>query len=329
MHRDRATRLQPPRRAPTRPLLLALAGAFLATTALRADELQGRVVEVGGGEVCVMLDSDLVPTPGDRAVVYYQREGSGKRAVVGEGRVARVEGCIVVVTMDNPASAVQVGHQVEIAANPQEPGSLEDSRPDAARVSSNEVSAIGTLKTLSTSQEQFKMSAMVDQDSDGTGEYGFFQELAGTIPCRSSEMLADPNFISSILGVTAAKNDGIAQRRGYYFVVYLPGPEGAVRETSPLAAMDDPAFADAAERHWIAYAWPIRFDRTGRRTFAVNDSGEVVGSLHATRPYSGLEQIPPADAALDRAVEGNVQNLEAGFARTKENSGDQGEWVPQ
>ncbi|MBI4613808.1 MAG: hypothetical protein HY720_09375 [Planctomycetes bacterium] len=96
-------------------LALALLGASLASTALRADELQGRVIEVSGGEVRVTLDSDVVPTPGDRAVVYYQREGSAKRAVVGGGKVARVEGRVVVVTMDDPASEVEVGYRIQVS----------------------------------------------------------------------------------------------------------------------------------------------------------------------------------------------------------------------
>ncbi|MBI4613807.1 MAG: hypothetical protein HY720_09370 [Planctomycetes bacterium] len=93
---------------------------LLAGTTVSAEEIQGRVVQVSGGTIRVEIDSDVVPRPGDPVVVYYQREGSAKRAVVGEGNVARVEGRVVVVTMDDPGSAVQVGHLVQISANPQE-----------------------------------------------------------------------------------------------------------------------------------------------------------------------------------------------------------------
>ena len=48
-----------------------------------------------------------------------------------------------------------------------------------SRISSNETAAIGTLTTLRTVQAQFQQAVIVDQNGNGIGEYGLFQELSG------------------------------------------------------------------------------------------------------------------------------------------------------
>ena len=44
----------------------------------------------------------------------------------------------------------------------------------AARLNANESNAIATLRNLVTSQAQFQSAANMDDDQDGTGEYGSF-----------------------------------------------------------------------------------------------------------------------------------------------------------
>ncbi|MBI4613810.1 MAG: terpene cyclase/mutase family protein [Planctomycetes bacterium] len=136
--------------------VLFLFALALAGTTVSAEEIQGRVVQVSGGTIRVEIDSDVVPTPGDRAVVYYQREGSGKRAVVGEGEVARVEGQIVVVTMDDPASAVQVGQQVESAAR---------ARPAEPVPAKHEVPSLFRARLL---DDEAKRRLVAEEGGDGT-----------------------------------------------------------------------------------------------------------------------------------------------------------------
>ncbi len=49
----------------------------------------------------------------------------------------------------------------------------------SARITANEAAAISALKTISVAQAQVRTGGAIDSDLDGSGEYGFFQELSG------------------------------------------------------------------------------------------------------------------------------------------------------
>src|SRR5262245_59137013 len=51
----------------------------------------------------------------------------------------------------------------------------------SARLSANESNAISTLRNMVTSQAQFQSSANMDEDTDGTGEYGTLGEMSGLV----------------------------------------------------------------------------------------------------------------------------------------------------
>ena len=49
----------------------------------------------------------------------------------------------------------------------------------SARLSANESNAISTLRNMVTSQAQFQSASNIDDDQDGTGEYGSLGEMSG------------------------------------------------------------------------------------------------------------------------------------------------------
>ena len=202
-----------------------------------------------------------------------------------------------------------------------------------SRVGTNESSAIGALRSLATSQAQFQSQCIVDQDADGVGEFGTLGELAGTSPCRVSgqQMNATP-FIAAILGV--CDQNGVAQKSGYHFVVYLPTAKGPARRESggtfgaaTLDAVD--ADANAQEVRWCAYAWPAMPGQSGNRVFFVNQAGDVYTSPATITRYGGASGAPRPDAAFD--VNGTApDNLDAevGMAAAGLQAGDGNVWVP-
>jgi len=153
-----------------------------------------------------------------------------------------------------------------------------------------EGSAIGSLRTLSTAQEEFRVAKEVDQDHDGKGEYGTFQELAGTRAPRGAQRLLKQAYISLIYGDSAQANDGITEKSGYYFVLYLPISRSQVAEH---------------ERRFVIYAWPVEYGKTGKRVFAVNQTGEVFFARNKNGEYSGLLTVPRADAASFASFDGS------------------------
>ena len=66
----------------------------------------------------------------------------------------------------------------------------------SSRLVANETSTIGTLRSLSSAEAEFQARQIVDQDADGLGEYGFLQELAGSVIPRGAASLLDPPSIS-------------------------------------------------------------------------------------------------------------------------------------
>jgi hypothetical protein len=56
--------------------------------------------------------------------------------------------------------------------------------------------------------------------------------------------------------------------------------------------------AGQAETLWCCYAWPQVQGNSGKRTFFVNQSGDVLATNGVALAYSGTTQMPPHTAAF-------------------------------
>jgi hypothetical protein len=164
-----------------------------------------------------------------------------------------------------------------------------------AREGANEVAAIATLRNCSSAQAQFQATAKADVDSDGTGEFGSFVELSGAKEVRGMRNFGrlNPPVLSGAFRNPSGR--GVVSRSGYHFVIYLPSHDGegvrADREGFGRIS------AEYAETTWCAYAWPVNYGESGRRTFMVNQTGDVV-SVDDER-YSGDRGPLPGAAYRD------------------------------
>jgi hypothetical protein len=112
---------------------------------------------------------------------------------------------------------------------------------------------------------QFQAGGYIDQDGDGIGEYGLLSELSGRRPVNAS------NPTIALLDGALAKG---AVVDGYAFAVYLPTANNRVADDGKKevrAAIA--ANADAQERAFVAYAWPVRA-KTGSM-YALTADGAV------------------------------------------------------
>ena len=203
-----------------------------------------------------------------------------------------------------------------------------------SRISSNEVTAIGTLTTLRTVQAQFQQALCVDQNTNGIGEYGLLEELAGAINSRGRTSARTPGeFISQELGAVDA--NGIASKAGYDFLVYLPTNAGTAKSEGAIGTGGTAVSADGPvqEVMWCCYAWPVSRTQTGNRAFCVNQTGTVYQTANdaTNQLYSGTTVIPAVSAAFI-AVAGNppIANCGGRFPKlgTTEKGADGGVWVP-
>jgi prepilin-type N-terminal cleavage/methylation domain-containing protein len=183
----------------------------------------------------------------------------------------------------------------------------------SARLAANESAAIATLRSISSAQAQVQSSGAIDTDLDGGGEYGFFAELAGTVPLRIAAGgggvivganpidLLTPSVLSAAFGQFGAGLNFIT-RSGYCFQMWLPGPTGAGGAVPGLQEAVAPGGMGAgvpnsnnSEVFWSCVAWPMSVGQTGNRAFYVNQDGDVLQNLNRVAvPYSGTVVAPGA-----------------------------------
>jgi len=197
-----------------------------------------------------------------------------------------------------------------------------------SKIGTNESAAIGSLRSVTTAQEQFKQQNVVDQDADGMGEYGWFGELSGTEAVRGSGLkMSTSPFIAAILGVKDA--NGYAQKSGYYYWMFLPTGGTAAAGEAAGSASAVAADADAQETRWAVYAWPNSRGQSGNRCFFTNNAGEVYASANNVAQYTSTTSVPQADGmgAYDTSAAGNLDGG-VGLAAASLSANDSGTWVP-
>ncbi len=162
-----------------------------------------------------------------------------------------------------------------------------------ARRGANASAAIATLKNLRSAQLQFRAAAVVDDDGDGVGEFGYLAELAGA----SHEATLDPPMLSPAFG---AVTSGRVRRSGYVFQVFLRGAGGVWLPEAPEGGRGpQPVDADAAEVCWLAYAWPQHAraaHQQDHRTFLIDADGTLLSTVGRSERYRG-DFGPPAGLA--------------------------------
>jgi prepilin-type N-terminal cleavage/methylation domain-containing protein len=181
----------------------------------------------------------------------------------------------------------------------------------SARLTANESAAIATLNNIASAQSQCMSSGAIDVNGNGSGEYGFFAELSGFAPVRGGlQRIAPPVLSSAFANVTARR----VTRSGYIFQMYLPGVAADGIAEDPLGGDIDNGNGvepSLAETLWCCYAWPLAHGSTGRRTFFVNQAGDVLTSYAQAAPYNGATTPPSYEAAF---LAGEPARLDARIA---------------
>lgn len=179
----------------------------------------------------------------------------------------------------------------------------------SARLNANESAAIATLKNISSAQAQCQASGVIDTNNNGAGEYGYFGELSGAVNTRGATSKIQPPVLSNAFGNVA---NSVVTRSGFVFKMYLPDVTGA--GIGEVATGGDPTNAagvdgNKAEVLWACYAWPSAFGNSGKRTFFINQSGDVLSSknVQAAGSYSGTTTPPLVSAAFINGSSGTLE----------------------
>ncbi len=178
----------------------------------------------------------------------------------------------------------------------------------SANLNANESAAIATLKNISSGQSQCQASGVIDVNGNGSGEYGFFAELAGAVTVRGGSARITPAVLSKTFGEL---NGSRIHRSGYVFQMFLPDAMGkAVAEDPDGGDVRDDNGVDApqAETLWCCYAWPRSSGQSGRRAFFVNQCGDVLATNGAARSYEGSARAVQWDAAFAASDSSGMAN---------------------
>ena len=193
----------------------------------------------------------------------------------------------------------------------------------SSRLTANESSAISTLRLIVSAQSQAQSRGAVDSDVDGQGESLYLGELSGTVNLRGLGAPLDPAIVSVSLGQVA---NSAVNKSGYFFSLFLPDPAGAGVPEDPNGGKGAPGAigADLAEVFWVCYAWPAANGSSGRRAFAVNQSGDILQTDNSVQAYAGTGTPPAADGAYSSAGDLTVPFSVAGVPAPAQ---DGGTWI--
>jgi prepilin-type N-terminal cleavage/methylation domain-containing protein len=200
-----------------------------------------------------------------------------------------------------------------------------------ARLSSQETGAVTLLRSLVANQESFRSALVNDTNMNGTGEYGFLQELAGVVPPRdaNSSQREPGEFLQQSYGRLNAF--GEAAHRGYNFKLYIlesvrpidfaEEVQGAV---PPIVGMG----ADLAETAWVCFAWPSNWGKSGKRAFCATNDGLIYATANdagaaVTYGSAGGGPLPSAPFEPVRFAADNLAFPNPGLP-----SNDGNIWIP-
>jgi len=180
----------------------------------------------------------------------------------------------------------------------------------SAKISWNDWAAMATLRNLAYCQAQIQVAGRIDCDGDGVGEFATFAEMTGGCGVRlDAEGCKRGNPISpAVLSPSLRIGDegALVVKSGYCFRIVLPARGGGpTREGKPGMPLLAPVDADAAEKHWCAYAWPEEDwgelkgeSLLHNRVFYVDEGGAVWQTLNQDRRYASRDRGPSWDAAM-------------------------------
>jgi type II secretory pathway pseudopilin PulG len=180
-----------------------------------------------------------------------------------------------------------------------------------SQIDTRETSALGNVRAVVGAQLMFAARKEADQNHNGIGEFGTFGELSGSIAVRAANggtRYMDPGTINPSFRMISPIGEMF--RSGYYFRMYLPDDAGDGLTELAGGGADPNVNADLAESTWCVYAWPQKFGTTGRRTYFVNQEGDVLYTVHPA--YEGAGAPITAGAALQQP--GSAANMRGPLA---------------
>lgn len=159
--------------------------------------------------------------------------------------------------------------------------------------------AVSLLREILFAQDALRRYAMIDHDGDGVGSAGLLAELSGAAGARGKRPLGTPPLSPRFAPRTLSGVGPINEQEGYLLLICLPR-QGGGWATHHAARIDE----EAAERRWLAYAWPAREGLGHSTAYFINEHEEIFESPNETADglrLVGSESPPSCEDALGNA----------------------------
>ncbi len=141
----------------------------------------------------------------------------------------------------------------------------------AARASGGR--AVSVLREILFAQDASRRLALIDPDGNRVGGAGRLSELTGATKARGTFELETPPLAPYLMPRVATPQGAAAEEAEYLYLVCVPGKDGK------LTARDaDPVDEHAAERRFVAYAWPSRDTAQQVTAFFIDEHERILES---------------------------------------------------
>jgi hypothetical protein len=149
--------------------------------------------------------------------------------------------------------------------------------------------AVSFLREILFAQDALRRYGMIDPDKDGVGSAARLGELAGSDGARGGQALATPPLSPRFSPRSASSSGPANQQEGYLLLICLPG-----RDSTWVTHPADPVDEEAAERRWVAYAWPAQNGLGHETAYFINEHEEILESTN--REGAALRLVGPGKA---------------------------------
>jgi len=160
-----------------------------------------------------------------------------------------------------------------------------------------EEAAVSRLRQILFAEDTLRKRGDVDPDHDGVGSAALLSELSAKVGLRAQAPL-NPPLLERYPAPLESPLGPAMELGGYLFMVCLPRAGGGWT-ARPGEAVDE----EAAERRFVAYAWPAAEKRGLLNAFFMDEHERISfagnGAPSGQRPRVGVARPPACDDALN------------------------------